>query len=65
MKVEINEDILNKLKERAKEKNMSSVEEYIEDILKQVVEKLEKGKPSSKKKDEDAIKERLKSLGYI
>jgi len=64
MKIEIREDLIKKLEKRAKEKDMNSVEEYIENILEQVVERL-KGDEKIVSKEEEKVKERLRALGYI
>jgi len=69
--VKIKGDILKRLEKRAKESgSFKNVDEYINYILKQVVERLEKEKAAKKKivfskKDEEKAKQRLKSLGYF
>jgi len=60
-------DVLNKRVEEKKE--FTSVEEYISDIISQVVDRLrdEEGGDDEtySKEDEEKVKERLKSLGYL
>ena len=61
MKVEIPDDIVQKIRERIKGTSFSSVEEY-------VVSKLESEfppKPVYTKDEEARIRERLRRLGYI
>ena len=68
MKVDIKEEIVYVLENRVKEtKDFRNVEEYINYILSQVVDKLsgEKDKNVFSKEDEKKIKEKLKSLGYL
>lgn len=80
MKIEINDDTVKKLQKRAEtSKEFKDVEEYINYVLKQVVEKIEQkkekkekdsekdsdDKESYSKDDEEKIKQRLKSLGYM
>ncbi len=74
MKVDINKEIAEKLEKRVKEKDdFKSVEEYINYILGQVVERLdedsekkdEEGEEVYSEEDEEKVKERLRSLGYL
>ena len=67
MKVEISDDIARKLIERIEgKKDFGSIDEYVNYILQQVVERLksEKGQSFSNE-DEEKVKERLKDLGYM
>ena len=65
--IEVSDSIIAALRSRASEKNFDSVEEYIGFVLEQLVhrinEKDEAGSLSGD--DEDAIKEKLRSLGYL
>ena len=66
----IKEDEYDVLKKRVEgNKEFKSVEEYIQDIVSQVVDRLreEKGgdEETYSKEDEEKVKERLKSLGYL
>ena len=71
MKVEVKEKIAKILQKRVSEsKEFKNVEAYVNYILKQVVERLEEeGKEKQKKvyseKEEEKVKERLRSLGYL
>ncbi|MFH1505710.1 MAG: CopG family transcriptional regulator [archaeon] len=66
--VKIKKEILEKLEKRAKELG-KGVDEYINDILKQVVEKIEKEKGNEdsafSEEDEEKVKDRLRNLGYL
>lgn len=69
--VKIKKEILKKLEKRAKESgSFKNVDEYVNYVLQQVVDKLENEKktsqkPAYSKKDEEKVKERLRSLGYL
>ena len=67
MKVEISDDIARKLIERIEEKkDFGSVDENVNHILQQVVERLKSEKEQSfSNEDEEKVKERLKDLGYL
>ena len=66
-KINIPEDIYDRLQKRVDSTDeFNSVEEYVEYILKQVVERLNaQTKPSYSEEDEKKVKERLRSLGYL
>ncbi len=69
--VKIKKEILKKLEKRAKESgSFKNVDEYVNYVLQQVVDKLENEKktsqkPAYSKKDEEKVRERLRSLGYL
>jgi len=72
MEIKIKEEITKKLQERVDSTDeFNNVEEYVDYILKQVVERLEGEKPEKEegpvfsKEDEEKVKERLKGLGYL
>ena len=70
MKIEIPEEIVEKLKKRVDSTDeFDSVEAYVNYVLKQVVERLdsekEEEKPAFSEEDEEKVKERLRSLGYL
>jgi hypothetical protein len=71
MKIEIPEDLVKKLQKRVDSTDeFDSVEAYVIYILKQVVERLETEnkedeKPAFSEEDEEKVKERLRSLGYL
>lgn len=66
--VEIPEEIYEKLLKRVGNMpEIENVDSYVVNILKQVIERLEakQEKPVYSKEDEEKVKERLKSLGYL
>ncbi len=70
MKINIPEEIAEKLKKRiASTDEFDSIEAYVTYVLKQVVERLdqeqEEEKPAFSEEDEEKVKERLRSLGYL
>lgn len=71
MKVDITEEIAKKLQKRVDSTDeFGSVQAYVEYILKQVVERLENESkeddtPAYSEEDEEKVKDRLRSLGYL
>jgi len=69
MKVNISEEIVEKLKKRVEGSDeFKDVEEYVNYALKQVVEKLEGEKRENKsfsKEDEEGVRKKLRGLGYL
>lgn len=71
MKVDIPKDVEEKLQKRVDSTDeFDSVQAYVEYILKQVVERLEEEnsgdeQPAFSEEDEEKVKERLRSLGYL
>ena len=67
MKVEISDDIVKRLKKRIEEKgDFKSIDEYVNYILQQVVERLDSEKEGSfSKEEEEKVKERLRNFGYL
>ncbi len=61
--VKISDEVYQKIEKRAKEKGFSSVDEYVEEVLKELLKSIEEEQYS--KEDEEKIKERLRDLGYI
>lgn len=59
--LEVDDDVYAVLSVRAEEKGFDSTEEYIKDVLNQIVEKVD---PDASEKDE-AVKRKLKDLGYM
>lgn len=63
--VHISKGLYEKVKRRVEESDeFKSVEEYVDFLLNEVVKEEEELK-SSTEKDEEKIKQRLKSLGYM
>ncbi|MBD3355150.1 CopG family transcriptional regulator [Candidatus Woesearchaeota archaeon] len=73
MKIEIPNKITEKLQKRVDSSDeFKNVQEYVEYILKQVVERLENENDEEDEKeevyseeDEEKVKERLRGLGYL
>jgi len=69
MNVEIDDNIYEVLDARAEEKEYEDTNEYIEHLLKQVVEKIKKekeaGESSYSDEEEEKVKDRLRDLGYL
>jgi len=69
MKVEIKKDIEKALQKRVDSSDeFKNVEEYVNYVLQQVVDKLDgeqQEESNYSEEDEEKVKERLKSLGYL
>ena len=60
-KIEISDKLYKALEKNAKESGFKSVREYVEFILKELVEEDE----GISKEEEEQVKDRLKALGYL
>lgn len=69
MNIEIDDGIYEVLEARAEEKDFEETDEYIEHLLKQVVDKIKKekeaGESSYSEEEEEKVKDRLRDLGYL
>lgn len=69
--VEIPEEHYEKFAERAPDKGFDSAEEYVNYVLGQIYEKLQRQEDSGEdesaysEEEEEKVKERLKGLGYL
>ena len=63
MKINISDDVAERLKKRINNTNFKNIDEYIDFILKKVLANLEDNKMSNQ--DEEKVKERLRNLGYL
>ena len=67
--IELSEETYGLLSKRAEDKGFDTTEEYINYVLDQVAEKAKKKMDDSdqefSEEDEEKVKERLKSLGYL
>ena len=65
--LKISEELKAKLEEKIKETEFNSLEEYINYILEQVVSstKISEADQAYTEDEEEAMKERLKELGYV
>lgn len=61
-KIEISDRLYKTLEKNAKEGGFKSVEEYIEFVLKELIEEEEE---DISPEEEEKVKERLKALGYL
>ena len=68
-KIELSEELVEKLKKRMDNNRFESVDAYITYVLEQVLLNLEKEESKTEnimsKKEEAIVKERLKELGYL
>jgi hypothetical protein len=67
MKINISEELKTRLEEKTKETEFDSLEEYVGYILKQVIsdEGASETEQAYTDDEEEAMKERLKDLGYV
>lgn len=65
--ISIDDDLYEVLKVRAEEKDFDSTEKYVHHLLEQVVQKIKNEKQDTSYTDEqeEAVKDKLKDLGYI
>lgn len=66
--VNISKDLYELVKQRVKESNgeFKDIEDYVEFVLREIVKDEEEDKEQKySKEDEEQIKQRLKSLGYL
>ncbi|MBD3204409.1 CopG family transcriptional regulator [Candidatus Woesearchaeota archaeon] len=65
--IKIPEEMYFKLEKRAKDSDFEDVDSYVEFILLQVIERIENEQDDEElsEEDEERIKQRLKSLGYL
>lgn len=66
--IKISKLLYEKIKKRLEKTDFKSVDEYVEFIVNEVLSKIDSevlAKQSFTKEDEEAVKERLKGLGYL
>lgn len=66
--IEVDDDKFEVLEARAKEKNFDSVEEYVDHLMSQIVEKIQREKrevDGYSDEEEKKVKKRLRDLGYM
>lgn len=61
--IEVDEILYNKAEKIVKENGYSTVNDFVNSVLKELVEENEG--PALSEKDKEKVKERLKSLGYM
>jgi hypothetical protein len=65
VKVDVDDEKFELLKARAAEKGFDDVEEYIDHLLSQIVEKISREKSSVSEDEEEEVKQKLEELGYM
>lgn len=69
LEIEVSKEDFDVLEKRVKDKKeFKTVEEYVSDLIKQVTKRLRdetEEDDSYSKEDEEKVKERLRSLGYL
>lgn len=63
--VSISESLYNKIEDRCEGTGFESIDEYVEFVLKEVVEEEEEEEEEFSEEDEEKVKERLRALGYM
>ncbi|KXA93200.1 CopG family transcriptional regulator [candidate division MSBL1 archaeon SCGC-AAA259E19] len=63
--VSISDSIYDRIKERVEGTGFDSVDEYVEYVLREVVEEEEEEEEPYTEEDEEKVKERLRALGYM
>ncbi len=63
--IHLPKDLYEKIKKEADESGFADINEFIVFVLSQLVETSETGGEALSKEDEEKVKERLRSLGYI
>jgi uncharacterized spore protein YtfJ len=65
--VEVDDDKYEILSIRAEEKGFDSTEEYIDDLLEQIVQKISREEENREytEEEEEKVKEKLQQLGYL
>lgn len=58
-------ELYGKVEERVKATDFSSVDEYVEFVLKEVVKEEEEEEKAFSEEEEKEVKKRLKDLGYL
>jgi len=69
-KIEVPDKSYDRLADRAQEKGFESPDNYVNSVLKQVVDKIERKKKRQERKtyskeEEEKVKNRLRGLGYL
>ncbi len=63
--VELDEELLKRIEGMLNKLGFSSVEEFIEFVVREAVEAADVAEAGMSKEDEEKVKERLRNLGYI
>lgn len=65
MKINIDNDLVKTLEEQQKESSFKKLEEFIEFILTDYLEKNKNSTEVNSNSDQDLLNDRLKNLGYL
>lgn len=63
--VEIDKDKYTAFAARAEDKGFDSAEEYVQHVLQQVYDKLQRQEKTFSDEDEEKVRDRLRNLGYM
>ncbi len=61
----ISESLYEQIQDRCEGTGFESIDEYVEFVLREVVEEEEEDEEEFSEEDEEKVKERLKALGYM
>ncbi len=65
VEVRIPKEVYDRIKERIKETEFESVDEYVTFVLREVLASLEEEEQVFTEEEEEKVKERLRALGYL
>ena len=65
VKVNIQKEIFDRIGKRVETTEFKSVDEYVNYVLEEVLNQVEQEKQVYSKEDEEKVKEKLRSLGYL
>jgi Arc/MetJ-type ribon-helix-helix transcriptional regulator len=63
--VSIPKILADKIKKKIEKTGFSSVSDYVTYVLREIISNVEEKKEAFSKEDEEKVKKRLKSLGYL
>lgn len=64
--IDIDDEHWDAFEQRAEEKGFDTTEEYVQHVLRQVYEKLQRqNKETYSEEDEEKVRDRLRNLGYM
>lgn len=67
-KIKVSDEVLDRIEERLPQTDFDSSSEYVEYVLRELLNKLEEKQKKEKEEedvDEEKVRERLRSLGYL
>lgn len=63
--IEISENLYKKVEEKIKDSEFTSVSDYVSFVLRELIDAEVDGESELTEEEEDKVKERLRSLGYL